>query len=128
MVSDRREALARALSGGFDLVVVALRDSESIGVCQELRRRGFAGAVILLLASPHPDERILGLRLGADDALTSPFEVIELVARIEACVRRGHALTAADRTCASETSRWTCAPAGCRGLARRCTCPHASSS
>jgi len=89
MVSERSEALAKALSGCFDLVILALRDGESIRVCQELRRRGFDGAIILVMASEQVHERILGLKLGADDALTSPFELVELVARIEACLRRG---------------------------------------
>ena len=101
MASEGREALERALSNGIDIVVldVALRDRDGVGVCQELRQRGFEGAVVLLTDPERDRDRVLGLRLGADDVLTRPFELMELLARIEACLRRGptHAVAPATR-------------------------------
>jgi DNA-binding response OmpR family regulator len=88
------EAVARVLSGGIDLVVVdvALADRDGLAVCEELRRRGFAGAVVLVTDPERARDRVGGLRRGADDVLTRPFQLIELCARIEACLRRGTAL------------------------------------
>ncbi|KAB2887328.1 MAG: response regulator, partial [Kofleriaceae bacterium] len=79
------EALERALSGGIDLVLldVALEDRDGLGVCEELRHRGFSGALILVTDPERAGERVRGLRLGADDVLTRPFALIELSARIE---------------------------------------------
>jgi two-component system, OmpR family, alkaline phosphatase synthesis response regulator PhoP len=100
MASEAREALARALSSGIDLVVldVTLRDGDGVALCQELRQRGFEGAVVLLTDADRASDRVLGLKLGADDVLTRPFELMELVARIEACLRRGPALAATPAT------------------------------
>ena len=90
LASDERETLALALEEGADLVVLdaSLRDRDGASLCQELRRCGFQGAVILLADPCRPQERIRGLRLGADDVLTRPFELSELAARVEACARR----------------------------------------
>jgi DNA-binding response OmpR family regulator len=81
------EAVERVSAGGIDLVLLdtALADRDGFSVCEDLRLRGFAGVLILVTDRL---ERVRGLRLGADDVLTRPFEIIELVARIEACLRR----------------------------------------
>jgi two-component system alkaline phosphatase synthesis response regulator PhoP len=91
LTSDGSEALARALSGSIELVILdlALGHGVGLGVCRELRQRGFEGAIILVVEAERVAERVLGLKLGADDVLTRPFEIIELLARIEACLRRG---------------------------------------
>jgi len=88
------EALERVSVGAIDLVLLdtALGDRDGFSVCEELRRRGYAGVLILIT---NPLERVRGLQLGADDVLTRPFEMIELVARMEACLRRGTAYRAA---------------------------------
>jgi two-component system, OmpR family, alkaline phosphatase synthesis response regulator PhoP len=90
LASDGRETLALALGDGTDLVVLdaSLRDRDGASLCQELRRCGFQGGVILLTDPGRVQERILGLRLGADDVLTRPFDLSELAARVEACTRR----------------------------------------
>ena len=84
------EALSRVLTGGICLVLleVALADRDGLSVCEELRRRGYTGTLILLADSERTRECVLGLRAGADDVLTRPFQVVELCARIEACLRR----------------------------------------
>jgi len=82
------EALRRVLAGGICLVLleVALADSDGLSVCEELRRRGYTGTLILL--ADFERTCVLGLRAGADDVLTRPFQLVELCARIEACLRR----------------------------------------
>ena len=91
------DALERVRSGGVDLVLldVDLGDRDGLSLCEELRQSGFAGAVILVTDSERACERVRGLRIGADDVLTRPFEMIELCARIEACLRRAGARPAA---------------------------------
>jgi len=57
-------------------------------VCRELRRRGVATPILMLTARGQVVDKVVGLKLGADDYLTKPFETIELVARLEALLRR----------------------------------------
>jgi two-component system alkaline phosphatase synthesis response regulator PhoP len=87
---DGRAGLARAASEPFDLIVldVMLPGIDGFEVCRELRRRGKDMAVLMLTARTQLADRILGLKLGADDYLTKPFEPPELLARIEALLRR----------------------------------------
>jgi len=89
--SDGEEALARAESGAFDLIVldVMLPRKNGFDVCRDLRQRGVDVPVLMLTARSQVVDRVVGLKLGADDYLTKPFEMIELLARIEALLRRG---------------------------------------
>ena len=57
-------------------------------VCRDLRQKGIDTPVLMLTAKGETIDKVLGLKLGADDYLTKPFEVIELLARIEALLRR----------------------------------------
>jgi two-component system, OmpR family, alkaline phosphatase synthesis response regulator PhoP len=57
-------------------------------ICRDLRQRNIATPIIMLTAKGETIDKVLGLKLGADDYLTKPFEVIELLARIEALLRR----------------------------------------
>jgi two-component system alkaline phosphatase synthesis response regulator PhoP len=79
----------------FDLIVldIMLPYSSGLEVCQELRRRGVKTPVLMLTAKSQVLDKVIGLKLGADDYLTKPFEMIELLARLEALLRR---TTAAD--------------------------------
>jgi two-component system alkaline phosphatase synthesis response regulator PhoP len=79
----------------FDLIVldIMLPYSSGLEVCQELRRRGVKTPVLMLTAKSQVLDKVIGLKLGADDYLTKPFEMIELLARLEALLRRS---TAAD--------------------------------
>jgi two-component system, OmpR family, alkaline phosphatase synthesis response regulator PhoP len=90
VVASGEEALARCLQGAFDLALIGIAAPRRRGpdVCQELRRRGFAGPVILIADHADALDRAIGLRLGADDFLTEPVDVGELLARMEACLRR----------------------------------------
>ena len=89
--TDGETGLTRALEGGFDLVLldVALPGRNGFDVCRELRRRGSEVPVLMLTARGEVTDRVVGLKLGADDYLVKPFESIELAARIEALLRRG---------------------------------------
>jgi two-component system alkaline phosphatase synthesis response regulator PhoP len=88
---DGDMALARALAEPFDLIVldVLLPGRDGLEVCRELRSRGSQVPILMLTARGQVVDRVVGLKLGADDYLTKPFEMIELLARIEALLRRG---------------------------------------
>jgi DNA-binding response OmpR family regulator len=88
---------ALSQSGGFDLVILDVPQPRRRGLdaCRELRQRGFTGPIILVTDRADVADRVLALKLGADDCLTRPFDTAELLARIEACLRRGPALPAA---------------------------------
>jgi two-component system alkaline phosphatase synthesis response regulator PhoP len=89
-VSDGSVGLTRALGGGFDLVLldVMLPGMSGFDLCQALRRRGVDTPVIMLTARGQLVDRVVGLKIGADDYVTKPFETVELLARIEARLRR----------------------------------------
>jgi len=94
---DGEEALARAEAGGFDLIIldVLLPRKNGFDVCRDLRQRGQDTPILMLTARSQVVDRVVGLKLGADDYLTKPFEVIELLARVEALLRRGRSPLAA---------------------------------
>jgi two-component system alkaline phosphatase synthesis response regulator PhoP len=87
---DGPTGLAKAVNEGFDLIVldVMLPGKNGLEVCRELRQRGKDVAVLMLTAKTQLIDRVVGLKLGADDYLTKPFEPPELLARIEALLRR----------------------------------------
>jgi DNA-binding response OmpR family regulator len=91
LAADGEEVLGRALSTAPDLVLLdaGLPRLDGLDVCRALRCRGFERPVILLTDRVDVADRVLGLKLGADDLLVKPYDVTELVARVEACLRRG---------------------------------------
>jgi two-component system, OmpR family, alkaline phosphatase synthesis response regulator PhoP len=90
--TDGRSGAARAGAETFDLVIldVMLPGKSGFDVCRELRQRGRDCAILMLTARSQVADRVVGLKLGADDYLTKPFEPPELLARIEALLRRVH--------------------------------------
>jgi len=88
---DGETATELGASPRFDLIVldVALPKKNGFDVCRDLRGRGIHTPVLMLTARGQVVDKVLGLKLGADDYLTKPFETIELLARIEALLRRG---------------------------------------
>ena len=88
------EALAKAQEEPFDIVLLDVMlpgGRDGFEVCRELRSRGVETPVLMLTARSQVVDRVVGLKLGADDYLTKPFEMIELLARVEALLRRGRA-------------------------------------
>lgn len=87
---DGESGLDRAVSGHFDLVIldVMLPRKTGLEVCRELRQKGIDVAVLMLTAKSQVVDRVVGLKLGADDYLTKPFDPSELLARVEALLRR----------------------------------------
>ena len=83
-------ALEALAASSFDLVLldVMLPGMDGFAVCMELRRRGQDVPVLMLTARAEVREKILGLKLGADDYLGKPFDMLELLARVEALLRR----------------------------------------
>ena len=86
--------LCRALAGSFDIILLDVMlpgGRDGFAVCRELRSRGVEVPIVMLTARGQVVDRVVGLKLGADDYITKPFEMIELLARIEALFRRARA-------------------------------------
>jgi two-component system alkaline phosphatase synthesis response regulator PhoP len=79
----------------FDLIVldVMLPYRNGFDLCTDIRRAGLATPILLLTARSQTAEKVVGLKLGADDYVTKPFDTLELMARIEAVLRRAPAKT-----------------------------------
>jgi len=88
---DAVRGLAQGSTGNFDLILldVMLPGGSGFDVCRTLRQRGVQTPILMLTARGQVVDRVVGLKLGADDYLVKPFEMAELLARIEALLRRG---------------------------------------
>lgn len=95
--TDGQAGLDMALRGAFDLIVldIMLPRKNGMDVCRDLRQRGVSTPILMLTARGQTMDKVTGLKLGADDYLTKPFEMMELVARVEALLRRAPVLGAA---------------------------------
>jgi DNA-binding response OmpR family regulator len=92
-VSETRDgpsALALQTEAGHDLLVLDLMmpGLDGLEVCKTLRSRGDHTPILMLTAKSTELDRVLGLELGADDYLTKPFSIAELLARVKALLRR----------------------------------------
>lgn len=87
---DGASGFAMASARAYDIVVLdlTLPDMDGLEVCRDLRRQGIQAPVLMLTARGQTSDKVEGLRLGADDYLTKPFEMAELLARLEALLRR----------------------------------------
>ncbi len=92
---DGEAGFRLATSQSFDLIIldIMLPKKNGYDVCRDLRRRGVETPVLMLTAKGETIDKVLGLKLGADDYLTKPFEVAELLARIEALMRRSRSVS-----------------------------------
>ncbi|MBE3097558.1 MAG: response regulator transcription factor [Planctomycetes bacterium] len=88
--SDGESGLEVAIAKRFDLIIldIMLPRRNGFEVCRALRHGGSKTPVIMLTARGHVADKVSGLKLGADDYVTKPFEMVELLARIEAQLRR----------------------------------------
>ena len=96
-VGDGEAALARQLAAPADLLVLDLMmpRMDGLEVCKALRAKGSPAPILMLTAKSTELDRVLGLELGADDYLTKPFSLAELLARVKALLRRAQLLAAA---------------------------------
>ena len=87
---DGQEALDEALDAGYDAMIldIMMPKMDGIEVVRELRRRNIVTPILLLTAKAEIDDRVSGLDAGADDYLTKPFAMKELLARVRAMTRR----------------------------------------
>jgi len=88
--SDGDAGLAKATKEKFALIIldVMLPKKTGFDVCRQLRQAGIDTAILMLTAKTQVVDRVVGLKLGADDYLTKPFDPAELLARVEALLRR----------------------------------------
>ena len=135
--SSRAPATARAASRArppkpsiCSLLDVMLPRLSGFDVLRELRQRGIETPVIMLTARGQVVDKVVGLKLGADDYVTKPFEMVELLARIEAQLRRDAASAPhpARGLPVRRRARRLPARGGHAGPARRSSCRRASSS
>jgi two-component system alkaline phosphatase synthesis response regulator PhoP len=87
---DAETGLARATNELFDLIIldVMLPGGNGFDVCRDLRQRGVRVPIIMLTARGQTTDKVVGLKIGADDYVTKPFEMMELLARVEVQLRR----------------------------------------
>lgn len=87
---DAKTGLGRSTSEQFDLILldVMLPGGSGFDVCRDLRQLGVKTPIIMLTARGQVIDKVLGLKIGADDYLTKPFEMMELLARMEVQLRR----------------------------------------
>jgi len=88
--ADGQAGLKRALAGGYALIVLDLMlpGLDGLEVCKAIRRVDAGVPILMLTAKSEELDKVLGLELGADDYVTKPFGVRELVARVKALLRR----------------------------------------
>jgi DNA-binding response OmpR family regulator len=90
LATDGRSGLDRAMKGNYDLIIldILLPGLDGLEVCRRLRGASKHTPVLMLTARTTELDRVLGLELGADDYLTKPFSIMELLARVKAIIRR----------------------------------------
>ncbi|WP_020588741.1 response regulator transcription factor [Desulfobacter curvatus] len=100
LARDGLTGYKKAAGGGYDLIVldIMLPGMDGIEILKSIRGRGLVIPVLMLTSKSSEIDRILGLELGADDYITKPFSIRELVARIKAVFRRMENLSAMKET------------------------------
>ena len=88
--TNATQGFEKATSLPFDLIIldIMLPDRSGLDLCQNIREAGIATSLIVLSARDHTTDKVVALKLGADDYVTKPFRAAELVARIQALLRR----------------------------------------
>jgi DNA-binding response OmpR family regulator len=106
-VDDGAQALARHAERAADLLILDLMMPRMDGLeaCKALRQQGSATPILMLTAKSTELDRVLGLELGADDYLTKPFSLAELLARVKALLRRASLLAAAQASANAQSQQ-----------------------
>ncbi len=88
--SDGREGLEKSITKAFDVIIldVMLPETDGLEVCRRIRLEGIATPIVMLTARGQIEDKLTGFENGADDYVTKPFDVRELLARIEVLIRR----------------------------------------
>ena len=88
--SKGSEAIEKATTGHFDLILldITLPDGNGLEICKELRQQAIETPILILTCHADETDKVLALELGADDYVTKPFGVLELMARVKALLRR----------------------------------------
>ncbi len=122
-----QEGLLAAQHGSFDFVVLDLNlpDLDGLTICRELRRDPKTASlpILMLTARTSERDRVTGLELGADDYLTKPFSMRELMARIQAVLRRTPAPGIRGRSTRTDPFGWTWSPFVSSSRARKSDWP-----
>lgn len=90
--SDGEEGLKKATQNHFDIIILDLMMSKKNGfdVCRDIRMAGIVVPILVLTARSQTIDKVLALKIGADDYMTKPFDAMELLARVEALLRRSY--------------------------------------
>jgi Response regulators consisting of a CheY-like receiver domain and a winged-helix DNA-binding domain len=90
VVDDGDEGLERALGCGYDLIIldIMLPGTDGFDICRRLRQEKCHTPVLMVTAKTEEVDKVLGLELGADDYITKPFSIREVMARVKAMFRR----------------------------------------
>lgn len=95
MAEDGLVGLDKATKLPFDLIIldVMLPYHNGLDICRSVRQMGLATPILMLTVKDQLTDKVVGLKLGADDYMTKPFDAIELIARIESLLRRAPAFS-----------------------------------
>ncbi len=98
LAEDGKIGFTKILENKFDLIIldVMMPGMSGFDVCKNIRKAGITTPVILLTAKGEEIDKVLGLELGADDYVTKPFSLRELLARVKAILRRGESFSASE--------------------------------
>ncbi len=92
--NDGEQGLKKILENNYNLIIldVMMPKKSGFDVCKEVRKTGITTPIILLTAKGEEIDKVVGLEIGADDYVTKPFSLRELLARVKAILRRGENL------------------------------------
>ena len=87
---DGNDGLRKASGGAWDLIILDLRlpGTDGLEICRRIRQDSSSVPVLMLTSKSSELDRVVGLEIGADDYVTKPFSVLELIARVKAILRR----------------------------------------
>lgn len=92
-MTEGRDAYFYAVDAHYDILILdwMMPNGDGVEICQQLRKEGYNGAILMLTAKDAVQDRVHGLDAGADDYMVKPFEIDELLARLRALSRRNYA-------------------------------------